>query len=219
MAGPDWARWVFALVFAAIGVHCAVRLGAHRASRTALSSGERTVAAAHLVMAAGMTVMFVPVATPVPPVWWAWGFGVHTAWLGVHIVRSAPPHTAGGGVLAGRGHLLSHVLAAAVMTFLFAAMPADALSGAGISHAGHLAATSAVFAVVGWLAAAYFLVDMVHAGVRVAAAPPGQHALGPAPGAPTARPGGVLGLLTARADLPLRVVMGLGMSYMLLTML
>jgi Domain of unknown function (DUF5134) len=225
MAGPNWARWVFALLFAAIAVHCALRLLlAHRSpSGTALSPIERTVVVAHLAMAAGMTVMFAPVATPVAPSWWAWGFGAHTAWLATRVPGPARDRTRHGGGLSGRAHLLTHVLAAGVMTYLFAAMPADGLSGTGISHAGHLAAASTVFAVFGWLAATYFLTDTVWSGIRIAThAPRPPHSGAGAP-APLGRRSGVLARAVAAAtggvDGPLRLVMGLGMSYMLLTML
>jgi hypothetical protein len=220
MAGPIWARWAFVLVFAAIGAHCTLRLLlAHRATGATLSPGERGIAVAHLAMAAGMTVMFAPLATPIPPAWWAVGFGMHTAWLGIRSVRHAAVGVPARGMREDRGHLLSHVLAGVVMTYMFAVMPADALLGTSLSHAGHLAATSPVFAVLGWVAAVYFLVDTVRSGVRVAAEPPNRPPRVGAPHRSAVRPTGVLAVLIPHGEPSLRLLMGLGMSYMLLTML
>ena len=213
MTGPTWARWVFALVFAGMAGYCVARLLAARLLASAARTADESAAdSAHLLMAAGMTVMFLPVATPVPPVWWAVGFGLHSAWLAVRLGWPARTARSLTGLPRGRAHLITHLLASVVMSAMFAVLPADGLSGSGVSHAGHLAASSAVFAVAGWLSAAYFLGHALHCGVRVAvprdSGPPG--ASEPA--------NGVLAV-TLGTDLPLRLVMGVGMSYMLLTML
>jgi hypothetical protein len=217
MAGPVWARWVFALLFAGVGVFCAVRLLADRGAPRAVRRPERhTTDAAHLLMAAGMTVMFIPVATPVPPMWWAVVFAVDSAWLGLRLLglsrdgagsAAGPPH--------GRAHLLSHLSVAVAMAYMFAVMPADGLAGSGLSHTGHLSASNAGFAVLGWLAVAYFLGHAVCCGIRVAV--PGSQ-----PGTAArdrAASGGAAGLAMAHGNLTLGLVMGLGMSYMLMTML
>jgi hypothetical protein len=110
------------------------------------------------------------------------------------------------------------VVAGVVMAGMFATLPADGLSGSGESHAGHLAASSSVFAVAGWLALAYFLGQAAVCGVGVAVP---RHE--PEPACPRRRDSALaacVGVLTAaRVDLPVRLFMGLGMSYMLLTML
>jgi hypothetical protein len=220
MAGPIWARWVFALVFAGMAVYCVTRLlVARRLSIAAHTADERAADSAHLLMAAGMIVMFLPVPTPIPPLWWAAGFGLHSAWLAGRTVRPARAAPSLIGMLWGRAHLITHVLAGAVMTYMFAALPADGLSGAGLSHAGHLAGSSSVFAVAGWLAAAYFLVHATRCGVRVAMPEPSRAPTRSGGHEARESPGGVLALALAHTDTPLRLVKGLGMSYMLLTML
>jgi hypothetical protein len=216
MTGPTWARWAFALIFIGMGAYCGARLWAtRRTDGVAGGPGGRAADSAHLVMAAGMVVMFLPVATPVPPRWWAVAFGLHAAWLAVRAAWPPGASRSWAGMPRERAHLVTHVLASAVMCAMFAVLPADGLSGAGVSHAGHLAAASTAFAVAGWLSAAYFLGHALHCGVRVAVPrPPGAaHRVGTASGR------GELALPLAGTDLPLRLVMGVGMSYMLLTML
>jgi hypothetical protein len=212
MTGPTWARWAFALIFAGMAVYCGARLLTDRRSAgAARGPDERAADSAHLLMASGMAVMFLPVATPAPPLWWAVGFGLHGAWLAARVGWPAWASRSLTGVLRGRGHLITHLLASAVMCVMFAVLPADGLSGSGVSHAGHLAASSTAFAVAGWLSAAYFLGHALHCGVRVAVP---RH-----PATPQASGHGALALTLAGTDLPLRLVMGVGMSYMLLTML
>ncbi len=219
MSGPIWARWVFALLFARVEVCCVARLLAARRVPGATTGGDdRSTNVAELLMAAGMTAMFLPVATPIPPRWWAVVFAADTAWLAFRILR--PPRDAGaftvsrGGLLRGRSHVVTHVLAGLTMVAMFAALPPDGLSGSGLSHIGHLSA-SAAFAVVGWLAAAYFLGHAMWCGIQVTVSAP-QHS----PGAPgRASPNGVVTLLGAQVSGPLGLIMGIGMSYMLMTML
>jgi hypothetical protein len=220
MAGPIWARWVFALLFAGVGVCCVARLLAARRVPGATAGGDDpSMKVAELLMAVGMTAMFLPVATPIPPRWWAAVFAADTAWLGFRILR--PPRDAGaftvgrGGLLRGRSHVVTHVLAGLTMACMFAALPADGLSGSGLSHIGHLSASSAVFAVVGWLAAAYFLGHAVWCGIRVAVSAP-EHSPGALGGA---APRGVVTLVGAQMSRPLGLIMDIGMSYMLMTML
>jgi len=93
-----------------------------------------------------------------------------------------------------RGALLVRAAEATVMSVMFAVMPAALAE----PHAGHLAAARPAFAVLGWLAAAGFLAHALRCGVRVAA------------GAAD-RAGGTEGAA--------RMVMSVGMTYMLLAML
>lgn len=203
MVGPAWARWVFALVFAGIALYRVARLVMAGRDGAGGTTGGLVSDLAPGVMAVGMAVMFVPVPTPVPPVYWAAVFGVLGAWLVACLFRPAP-HIG----RAGRTHLVSHLVGAVAMAVMFASLPADGLSTPGQSHAGHLAADSSVFAVLGWCAAGYFLAHAVCCGIRVATPRPSTE---PARARRGAIPNG--------SDLPLRLVMGLGMSYMLLVML
>jgi hypothetical protein len=215
MTGPLWARWIFGLLSLGSAVCSAVRLWLdRRGAGTRLTADERAATSAHLLMGAGMGVMFLPVATPIPSLWWAVFFGVHSAWLVPRFAAAGP----GSLLRSGRAHLGAHVVAGVVMAAMFAALPAGGLSGSGESHAGHLAASSPVFAVAGWLALAYFLGQAAVCGVGVAVP---RHE--PEPACPRRRDSALaacVGVLTAaRVDLPVRLFMGLGMSYMLLTML
>ncbi|MBV9315808.1 MAG: DUF5134 domain-containing protein [Pseudonocardia sp.] len=211
MTGPEWARWMFALLFGCLGVGClACWVKTVQASRGADPAREPICpmdTSAHVLMAAGMVVMFLPAATSIPPLWWAVAFGLHSLWLAARTLRktrTTSGQPAGWPLGARRAeglHLGGHTLAGAVMAFMFAVMPPNALSGVGQVHAGHLA-TNTVVAIVGWSSAAYFLAYGLRCGIRVAtassriAAPRGTH-----------------------TELSLRMVMGVGMSYMLLTML
>jgi hypothetical protein len=192
MTGPLWPRLAFGLLFGALAVrhlNCAPRpawLGTPR------RFGDPRCAWSHALMAAGMVAMFLPGADPLPGWCWTAAFAANAGWLGTRIVTGPD-----------RGPLLAPATAAAVMSAMFALMPA-ASSGprpgqlAATAHAGHLAAANPAFAVLGWLAAVGFLAYALRCGVRVAAAAPGRH---------------------GAAEGTARLVMGLGMTYMLLGML
>ncbi|MCW2720395.1 DUF5134 domain-containing protein [Pseudonocardia sp.] len=210
MAGPMWARWLFAALFAVLGVCCAVRL-ALVVRRQRHGAGTPDTETAHILMAAGMTAMFLPVATPVPPSWWASAFAVDAAWLGLRLARPRRD------LRAPSAALLEHVVAAAVMAGMFAAMPSDALSGSGLDHAGHLSSTHEWFAVLGWLAVVYFLARTAWAAVQGFL----PHRIEDAPDVVAGMTGSGAVVTRAAAALtrPLRLIMGVGMAYMLLTML
>ena len=207
MAGPMWARWFFAALFAVLGVCCAVRLVlAVRGQRHVVGTPDTETA--HILMSAGMTAMFLPVATPVPPAWWAAAFGVDAAWLLLRLARSGRPLVPGGAVAE---HAVPALVMAVVMAGMFAAMPADALSGSGVDHAGHLASTHPWFAVLGWLAVGWFLVHTARVAV---------HGFRPhTGGSPAGAAAPALTRAAAALSRPLGMSMGVGMAYMLLTML
>lgn len=205
VSGPLWARWVFALAFAGIGLHCALRLLGNRFPALAADRGrdgrDPWGDLAHLIMSAGMVVMFLPAPTPIPPAWWAVLFGVQAVWFAVRLVRGGRPVGFPGG-----GHpatCTTHLISSVVMAGMFAVLPPDGLSGAAVSHAGHLGASGYLAAAAGWAALVYFLAQSLVCGVRVAAAHPERTAS-------TAHAGG---------ELAVRLLMGFGTSYMLLTML
>ena len=204
MAGPLWARWLFALLFAAIGIYCMVRLLLVRRTSPAGRTPDDTAANfAHLLMSAGMIVMFAPIPTPIPPGLWSVGFGAHSAWLlGSRVLWPFRTEAAGLAGLRGKAHLITHVVAGAVMAYAFAIMSADMWATSNQSHLAHHADSSVVFPVVGWLATAYFFGHAMRCGIHVVIPEPMRRRVG-----------------VHGPDVSMRLVMGLGMSYMLLTML
>jgi uncharacterized protein DUF5134 len=226
MTGPLWARWLFALLCVAAGAHCATRLGrSSRLARARLVCADRPADVVHLVMAGGMAVMFAPVRTPIPPSWWAVGFALLGGWLVLDTVRVASqgvrPWLAQVVGAQGVRRRLAQVVGSVVMVGMFAVLGPDGLSGAGESHAGHLAASSPVLAVLGWASVAFFVGQVLVCGARLAAPVGGSvvssgGAAGRSGGAVVSSGGAGVRLDT---DTSVRLLMALGMSYMLLTML
>ena len=213
MAGPLWVRWLLALAYLGLAAYCLARLlprGTHRdaVAHRACNDGS------HGLMAGGMAAMFAPVVTPIPAVCWAVVFAAHTGWLGVRLVRTAVTTGGGGGWRDGRAHLVPHLLAGGVMTAAFAAMPSgsSAAEVSHLGHLGHLGAAGPLFALVVWAAAGGWLAQAVRCGVRMALI--GDQVPEPQPAGPTVHPA----RRGTEAELPLRVAMGLGMSFMLITM-
>lgn len=204
MTGPLWARWLFVLLFAATGIYCMVRLLLVRRMQFAGRTPDNASADfAHLLMSAGMIVMFAPMPTPIPPGVWSVGFGAHSAWLlGSRLVWPFRNEVARLGRMRDKAHLITHVAAGAVMAYAFAIMPADMWATSDQSHLAHQSEPSVVFPVVGWLATAYFFGHAMRCGIHVAVPEPMRRRVG-----------------VHGPEASMRMVMGLGMSYMLLTML
>ena len=213
MAGPLWARWVFAMLFAGTGLIGSARLlVAWRARSTTRISAGAATDSAHVLMALGMFVMFVPLPTPIPPAYWAGAIGAHSVWLGSRMLRTSGVQEPDVGSLLGKADLGTHVVAGAVMAYLFATLPADGLAGSDQSHLGHVVESSVVITIVGWLTAMYFLGHAMRCGIRIVVPVPVR-------ARPRGQTGGISICPTAQTDLSLGLVMALGMSYMLLTML
>ena len=206
LAGPDWARWAFALLFTGIGVWSAVHL---RRTYTGPDPrhGRRAATTDHLVMSAGMATMFLPVATPVPPGLWATVFAGLTGSVLWRLVRAWNAGSLGVHSLVGR-HPAVHLVAAATMTLSFAALPPDGM--ASMSHAGHPGVASAVLGTVSWFAAAYFLVHVLWCGVQLAA---------PSAGGGSESDPDATAVPARHHRLLVLLAMSLGMSYMLVTMM
>lgn len=236
MSGQLWLRWAFALISVGVAAHCGVRLMSD--GRITLFGGlsghgfgtgegscpvsDRPGDLAHLMMSLGMVAMFLPLPIPLAPSWWAVLFGTQTALLLVRSVIPGSESTKGSGRrripnVHGCG---SHLVASAAMSGMFAVLPPDGLSGRAVAHAGHLSASSPAVAMVGWAALIYFLAEALICGVRVST---------PAPGAVTPVDVGIATAHAAgRAEVDqirdggsgaVRLLMSVGMSYMLLTML
>ena len=226
MAGPIWARWALALIYAGLAANCVAGLFVRRwaGSRWAgtrwagpePTADRQRVEGAHGLMAAGMAAMFAPVGTPIPAICWVVALGAQSAWLGLRLLRPAGVRADGAAPAHGRAHLVTHVLAGAVMAWVFAVMPAGP-AAAGMSHLGHLGGSGSVFVIGVWVAAGVFLAQAVRCGFRMAVphdhlapeSPSGHSAIGAVHSVPA----------VAGAELPMRVAMGLGMFYMLITML
>ncbi|MGH3836495.1 MAG: DUF5134 domain-containing protein, partial [Pseudonocardiaceae bacterium] len=151
---------------------------------------------------------------PVPALYWQVLFGVAAAWFAVRLLRRG---ARSGTILQpglGRGADLHHVLGNLAMVYMLAAVPA----GHGAAHSTHVPGISApgiALPALAWAFVAYFLVLAVWLGARLVE--PVSAVAATSASAFSAGPGGVVTspyLLGSS-----RVVMGIGMSYMLVTML
>jgi hypothetical protein len=217
MAGAEWVRWSFAAMFAALTMFYAVRLFAFsRDTSTWGGSADRSVDVFRGVMSLGMVAMLVPWVDPLPRPYWQLLFGVAAGHIAVRLigrkVRPAPVARPG----LGRYHELHLVIGGVAMVYMLAAMPAGHGRTEGMDMVGM---TSTGFAppLLTWAFVAYFLMFVVRLGARLAvpvntlvATPPGAALLGEGPRGVVISPH-----LLGSSE----VVMGIGMSYMLLTML
>ncbi|MGH3883507.1 MAG: DUF5134 domain-containing protein [Pseudonocardiaceae bacterium] len=212
MASAVWVGWVFAAVFAGLALFFAVRLFA---SRRGASNNDPSADGSHAVMSAGMAAMFWPWGNPVPALYWQVLFSIAAAWFAVRLLRR---YARSATILQpglGRGADLHHVLGNLAMVYMLAAVPA----GHGVAHSAHIpeSAPGIALPALAWAFVAYFLVFAVWSGARliepvgiVAATSAGAGSLSDGPRGVVTSPH-VLGSS--------HVVMGIGMSYMLVTML
>jgi len=228
VGGAEWVHWVFAGVFAALTVFYLIRLLVSDPG-----TSMRGVDAARGVMSLGMVVMMVPRIDPLPWLGWQLLFGMVAGYVAIRLVRRwlqtgrlwpADP----------RGHRELHLLIGGVaMVYMFAAMSGRPDPGAGgpqdtglahdigdMGHSMDMAQTGPsglAFTVLTWVFVCYFLIFVVRlaaqltvpvntlAGMAASAGLPGQGA----------RNVVVSPHLLASTE----VVMGIGMSCMLLMML
>ncbi len=213
MAGVVWVRWVFVAVFVAVALLCVVRLLAHR--RDAARSGcgtDRISDASHGVMGLGMAAMFSPWGAPVPALYWQVLFGALAGVFAVRMIRRGTRPAA----IRQPGTDLHHVIGSLAMVYMLGAIPAGHSMAADMSMPG-MASTGIALPVLAWVLVAYFLVYAVRLGARlvepaspVAATSAGAVAVG----------GGPRGVVTSPHLLgSCLIFMGIGMSYMLVTML
>lgn len=200
-----WVSWAFAAVFAGVALYFAVRL---------LTSVPASADASHGVMSVGMAAMFSPwgnsvLGNPVSALSWQVLFSVAAAWFAVRLLRPA----ARSALLQpglGRGTDLHHVLGNLAMVYMLAAVPA----GHGAAHSAHIPGISApgiAVPALAWAFVAYFLVFSVWSGAR---------SVEPVSAGAAALSDGPRGVVTSPHLLgSSHVVMGIGMSYMLVTML
>jgi len=203
MAGPLGIRLLFASVLIVVAAYCAGRL--ILASRDGQAGGccsDRSADVSHLVMCAGMAAMFLPSLDPLPPMAWITVFGATAAWFTGRAVRRKV-------WTARRPEELHHVLGSLAMVYMFAAMPSGHMAGMEMAGMpGMEMGSGLAIPVLAWVFTAYFLAHTVRLGATLIETPGAGAALaGPRQIAMSAP---VLGSC--------RVVMGVGMGYMLVAM-
>ena len=187
-----------------VAVYCAGRL--ILASRDGQAGGccsDRSADVSHLVMCAGMAAMFLPSLDPLPPMAWIAVFGATAAWFAVRAVRRKA-------WTERRPEEFHHVFGSLAMVYMFAAMPGSGpMAGMEMSGmAGMDMESGLAIPVLAWVFAVYFLAHTVRLGATLIETPGAGAALaGPRQIAMSAP---VLGSC--------RVVMGVGMGYMLVAM-
>lgn len=210
MSGAAWVRWVFAAMFVALAVFYVVRFFMSNPGRPA-RGGSRApgVDIARGLMSVGMVAMLVPGVDPLPRLWWQLLFGLAAGYIGVRLVRRRlgttrlPLPNPG----AGGHHELHLVIGSAAMVYMLAAMPAGQQMADGMDMA-QMGPTGLAVPVLTWAFVAYFVVFVVRLAARLAVPVTSW----------TATPAGAA-VVSPHLLGSTEVVMGIGMSYMLLLML
>jgi hypothetical protein len=206
VAGADWARWVFAGMFAALTVFYVVRLFTPRQDASAHSSGDRTVDLSRAVMGLGMVAMLVPWLDPLPPLCWQVIFGLVAGHIAVRLIQRGARAARASQREPRTHHELHLVVGALAMVYMFAVMPAEQHLASGMGMTTGLAMPALT-----WVLVAYFLVFVVRLSARLAI---------PVTALPWNTTVPSDGVVTSRHLLgSSEVIMGIGMSYMLMTML
>ena len=208
MAGAEWVRWVFAGMFTALALYYLIRLTSGPAA-----SG-RGVEGSRGVMSLGMVAMLVPQLDPLPRLGWQVLFGLTAGYIAVRLLRrglrTGPVSLRTGPVSRsdlGRTHELHLMVGGLAMVYMLAVMPAEHELPQGPDMAG-AGFTSSALPVLTWIFVAYFMVFVVRQNARLAvpvnsgAATPWRDVV-------------ISPQLLGSSE----VVMGIGMSYMLITML
>ncbi len=221
MTGAAWVRWVFAAMFAALALFSVVRLlvAGRVASREPSGwdgGAGRSVDVSRGVMSLGMVAMLLPGVDPLPRLYWQVLFVLTAGHIAVRLirrsVRSVPVSGLDSGPDSGKHHELHLVIGGLAMVYMLATMPAghsmaQYAQGAQVMDMAQMGSTGFALPALTWAFIAYFLVFAVRLSARLAV--PGA-ALG----------GGPRGLVVSPHLLgSSEVIMGIGMSYMLMTML
>lgn len=205
MAGAEWARWVFAGMFAALTVFYAIRLFAARPEASAHSGDDRTVDLSRGVMSLGMVATLAPWHDPLPRLFWQVLFGLAAGHIAVRLIRRRVRAAPASQREWGGHHELHLVVGALTMVYMFAVMPSGQHMARGMNMAG-TGSTGSVIPALTWVLVAYFLVFVVRLSARLAL-----------PVNTLVLAGGVV--VSPHLLGSSEVVMGIGMSYMLMTML
>ncbi len=205
MAGAEWARGVFAGMFAALTVFYLFRLFAARRDAPAYGNGDRTVDLSRGVMSLGMVAMLVPWLDPLPRLYWQVLFGLVAGHIAVRLIRRGARAVPASRRELGGQHELHLVVGGLAMVYMFAVMPAGQHMAQGMDMAG-VGSTGSAIPALTWVLVAYFLVFVVRLSTRLAVP---VNTLVPADGV----------VVSPHLLGSSEVVMGIGMSYMLMTML
>jgi hypothetical protein len=218
-----WVRWVFAAMFAALTLFSVVRLvaagrAAGRDDSAWGGTAEASVDVSRGVMSLGMVAMLVPWVDPLPRLYWQVLFGVAAGHIAVRLIRRSMRSAPVSGPGLGRPHELHLMIGSLAMVYMLAAMPAGPSMAESSEHmdmAG-MGSTGLMLPVLSWALIGYFLVFVVRLGARLAV-PVSTLATTPAGAALDGGPRRVV--ISPHVLGSAEVVMGIGMSYMLLTML
>lgn len=226
MAGAEWVRWVFAAMFAALTLFYVVRLMA--AGRDASAWGgtaDRSVDVSRGLMSLGMVAMLVSLVDLLPRLYWQVLFGLAAGHIAVRLIRRRVRSIPLPGPDRGGHHELHLVIGGLAMVYMLAAMPAGhAMTGSmngteGTGMAG-MGSTGLALPTLSLAFIAYFLVFVVRLGARLTGPVNtlARRSTGPLPGAALGNgPRSVI--ISPHLLGSSEVVMAIGMSYMLVTML
>jgi hypothetical protein len=199
VGSAEWVRWVFVAIFAGLAVFYVIRLFACDPG-----TSDRGVDVSRGVMSLGMVAMVAPWINPLPALYWQLLFGLAAGYIAVRLIRRALATTAvsPASLLAGGHHELHLVIGGVAMVYMFAAMP---VVDEDMSHGMDMAQLGSGGLLLTWAFVAYFMIFVVRLAARLAAP------------VPVAGPRDVV--VSPHLLGSTEIVMGIGMSYMLLLML
>ncbi|MBV8994834.1 MAG: DUF5134 domain-containing protein [Pseudonocardiales bacterium] len=221
MGGAEWVRWVFTGMFAALTVFYAIRLFASDSGTSAGNGGcHRGVDSARGVMSLGMVAMMVPWIDPLPRLCWQLLFGLAAGYIAVRLIRRGLRATrlSPAGPMAGH-HELHLLVGGVAMMYMFGVMRAGQ-DPQGMAHHMDLAQVGfngLALPFLTWTFLGYFVIFVVRLAARLAVPVNTLAGMAAGPALPGGGPRGVV--VSPHLLGSTEVVMGIGMSYMLLTML
>jgi Domain of unknown function (DUF5134) len=193
MAGAEWVSWVAAAMFAALSLFYVVRLVA----------SARSVDVSRAVTSLGMVAMLVPWLDPLPRLAWQVLFGLGAAHVAARLLKRSVVEPVSHRESHGdRHHEIHLVIGALTMIYMFAVMPA----GHSMEPGEPMGPSDLAIPLLNWAFVAYFVVFVVRLGARLAA---------PATEVEATSPRDLV--LSPHLLGSSEVVMGIGMSYMLIT--
>ncbi len=217
MAGAEWVHWVFAAMFAVLTLFYVARLCTPRRDESAWGgTAHRDVDISRGVMSLGMVAMLVPWVDPLPRLYWQVVFGVAAGYIAARLIRRQVRAGPVPSPDLGGHHELHLVVGGLAMVYMLAGMPTGHAMAAGMEMAATGSAGVAL-PLLTWAFIAYFLVFVVRLGARLAI-PANTVATERLAVAALGR--GTRGVVISPHLLgSSELVMAIGMSYMLLTML